>query len=64
MGNADEEDDLPVPARPLRLVIGLTLMTVGSCIGLIGVRPWLSLLGWATFIVSFPIMLKARDRQI
>jgi len=64
MGNGREEDDLPVPAGPLRVVIGLCLMTVGSIIGLMGLRPWLSLLGWATFIISFLIMLKTPDKQV
>lgn len=48
-----EDDDLPVPAGSFRVVLGLILMTLGSFTGLLAVRRWLSLLGWAVFIVSF-----------
>ena len=62
MSDGYEEDDLPVPAGGLRVVLGLALMTLGSFTGLLSARPWLSLLGWAAFIVSFLIMLKTRDQ--
>jgi hypothetical protein len=61
MSDGSEEDDLPVPAGSIRVVIGLILMTVGSFTGLVSARPWLSFLGWAAFIVSFLIMLKTRN---
>lgn len=59
-----EEDDLPVPAGTIRVVIGLILMTVGSFIGLLSTRPWLSIVGWTAFIVSFLIMLKTQHRPV
>ena len=60
----DEEDKLWVPAGPFRVVFGLSLMTGGSVLGLIGCWKWLNVLGWILFCASFLIMLKPAEQRV
>ena len=60
-----EEDDLPIPAGPYRVVLGLVLMVLGvtTAMGVLGGGPWLSVVGWAVFISSFLVMTKSSVKK-
>ena len=60
-----EEDDLPVPAGPLRVVLGLVMMILGftAGMGVLGDGSWLKFVGWGVFISSFLVMMKSSVRK-
>lgn len=65
-GTNQEEDDLPVPAGPLRVVLGLVMMSIGftAGMGVLGDSAWLKFLGWGVFISSFLVMMKSSVRKM
>jgi hypothetical protein len=58
----DEEDDLPVPAGALRVVLGLVGMTSGFLVSALWEGGWPAWAGLALFILSPFVMLKSPEK--
>jgi hypothetical protein len=58
----EEEDDLPVPAGALRVVLGLVAMTSGFLVLALWEGGWPAWAGLALFILSPLVMLKSPEK--
>ena len=59
----DEEDQLPVPASPFRIVLGIVMLVSGFLVGGFGEGSWLTYVGLAVLMLSFRVMLRYPDKS-
>ncbi|HEX8494735.1 MAG TPA: hypothetical protein VF658_17960 [Pyrinomonadaceae bacterium] len=61
--NFDDEDNLSVPAGPVRVVLGLMLMVGGVVVAALSDKAWLDWAGIIMFLSSAFVMLKKPDKR-
>ena len=57
----EDEDNLSVPAGPLRITLGLAMMTGGVVVAALSDKGWMEAIGLLMFIGSIFVMLKNPD---
>jgi hypothetical protein len=60
--DADEDDNLSVPAGTRRVVLGLMMMAGGVLAAALSDNAWVKYAGAIIFLASFLVMLKSPDR--
>lgn len=59
----DDEESLLVPAGPVRVVLGLTMMAGGVFAAALSDKSWVKTVGFILFLVSGLVMVKSADRK-
>ncbi|MBD0326459.1 MAG: hypothetical protein ICV68_08505 [Pyrinomonadaceae bacterium] len=58
-----DDENLAVPAGPVRVVVGLMMMAGGFIVGALSDKSWVKEAGFTVFLVSFFVMLKSPNRK-